>query len=249
MNEWWMSLSVLQQAMFVIGSATLLIMIIQIVMMLVGLGAHDVSVETDTSGLSDLSDGLNTDIDTDTDIDTGTDIDTASDVPDTETDTGADCTNPGHVGGELAALGMRLLSLRCILAFLCFGSWVTFIFDSYLHPAFACLIGAGAGFVAAVIMALIMNELMKLQRDGTIKMKNCVGKEGEVYLKVPPSRSGIGKINLLVQDSLTEFDAVTDDDEPIATGESVKVVKTQGDTLVVERVKDKNRQSKTARES
>ena len=76
-------------------------------------------------------------------------------------------------------------------------------------------------------------------------MKNCVGCDGEVYLTVPAARNGIGKVNILVQETFAEYEAVTDDDEAIPTGEKVKVLKTDGSTLIVERTSEKNRQSKS----
>lgn len=252
MNEWWLSLSALQQVMFVIGSATLLFMVAQIIMMLVGLGGHDVSTEADLSGL-DADGSVDADVtglDT-ADFDAGAD---SADAADADAAAGGDGMD-SHDGGEvcthpegmehLHALGLKLLSLRCIIAFCCFGAWVTFIMDNYMPWYFAVALGVAAGFVAAVIMALIMNEMMKLQRDGTIRFKNCVGKEGEVYLVIPAARGGEGKVNVFVQETLAEFSAVTDDDEPIPTGEKVRVVKVSGNQLVVERTKENNRQSKT----
>lgn len=255
MNEWWLALSALQQVMFVIGAATLLFMVVQIVMMLIGLGDQDISVEPDVSGLSDVG------ADIDTDIGTDIDADVSADVGDADADFDVSSGGMGDVGGDVGdisgapapvcphpsgfhALGMRLLSLRCIIAFFCFGSWTVFIMDALMPWYFALIVGAAVGFVAAVIMAVIMNQLMKLQGDGTVKMSNCVGKEGEVYQTVPPLRGGVGKVNIFVQERYKEFDAMTDDDEAVSVGENVRVVKTDGNTLIVERVGDRNRQSR-----
>lgn len=245
MNEWWLSLSVLQQVMFVIGAATLLFMAAQIIMMLVGLGGHELSDAPDLSAFegADALDGgdLNADIVV-ANVDAGADIDAGADSD--CGDGSVVCTHPEGME-HLHALGLRMLSLRCIITFFCFGSWMTFIMDSYMPWYFAVLIGVAVGFVAAVGMALLMNEMMKLQRDGTIKHKNCEGKQGDVYLAVPARRSGEGKVNVLVQESYAEFTAVTDDDEIIPTGEKIKVVKAEGNILVVERLNDSNRQSKS----
>ena len=234
MNEWWNALSYLQQVMFVIGSATLLFMIVQIVMMLIGLGDHDVSTDTDLSGLGD------------------TDVSVETDVADFDADADASCD-----GGEVCthsegmehfhAFGFRLLSLRCLITLFCFGAWTVFIFAEFLAWYYSCLIGLAVGFAAAVGMALIMGKLMQLQRDGTIKMKNCLGMEGEVYLTIPAKGEGKGKINVTVQERFAEFDAVTEDEDAINTGEKIKVLKVDGDTLTVERVRDRNRQAKEAK--
>ena len=241
MNEWWLSLSVLQQAMFVIGATTLLFMAAQIVMMLIGLGDQDVSMETDVSAFHDGDVGSGGDFD----VGSGGLGDVGGDVGDITG--GANAPVCPHPSG-LHTLGMRLLSLRCIIAFFCFGSWVVFTVDALMSWYFALMAGVAAGFGAAVIMAVIMNQLMKLQGDGSVKMTNCVGKEGEVYQIVPSSREGIGKVNIFVQERYKEFDAVTDDDS-ISVGEAVRVVKTDGSVLVVERVRDRNRPSRHEKEN
>ena len=252
MNEWWQALSALQQVMFVIGAATLLFMIAQIVMMLVGLGDNDLSTDADLSGVYDAGGDLDADV---SGIDAG---DGSFDVSSGGIgDVGGDVGGAGHAiephcphPGGFHALGMRLLSLRCIIAFFCFGSWVVFIMDALVDWYFALIIGVVAGFAAAVLMALIMNQIMKLQGDGTIKMKNCIGKEGEVYQIIPASREGIGKVNILIQERFKEFDAMTDDDDSIGAGETVRVVKVDSSSaVVVERVKDKNRQSRHDKEN
>ncbi len=260
MNEWWQALSALQQVMFVIGAATLLFMIAQIIMMLIGLGDNDLSAEADLSGIAGGGD-IDVGADLDADV-SGIDASVADGDFDVSSggigDVGGDVGNiTGHAlephcphPGGFHALGMRLLSLRCIIAFFCFGSWVVFIMDALVSWYFALIIGVAAGFAAAVIMALIMNQIMKLQGDGTIKMKNCIGKEGEVYQIVPASRSGLGKVNIFIQERFKEFEAMTDDDAAIGAGETVRVVKVDSSSaVVVERVRDKNRQSRGDKEN
>ena len=51
---------------------------------------------------------------------------------------------------------------------------------------------------------------------------------------MPALRSGNGKVNVYVQERYVELEAVTDSEEPIKTGEKVKVVDTMDNgTLVV----------------
>ena len=67
-----------------------------------------------------------------------------------------------------------------------------------------------------------------------MEISNAVGKTGEVYLTIPPSLSGTGKINVDLQGTLTELDAMTENDTPIKTGAKVKVVRTDESTCYVE---------------
>ena len=63
-----------------------------------------------------------------------------------------------------------------------------------------------------------------------------MGRAGTVYLTVPARRGGCGKVNVLVQEQLREFEAVTEEAEPIPTGEKVLVTGLAGeDTLLVSR--------------
>ena len=75
-----------------------------------------------------------------------------------------------------------------------------------------------------VLIAVVMKMILRLQADGTVSLANAVGSGGEVYLSVPPLRSGEGKVNVVIQDTMTECAAVTDEDTAIPTGTSVTVV-------------------------
>ena len=75
-----------------------------------------------------------------------------------------------------------------------------------------------------VLIALVMRMILRLQADGTVSLANAVGSGGEVYLSVPALRSGEGKVNVVIQDTMTECAAVTDEEAPIPTGEAVTVV-------------------------
>ena len=70
----------------------------------------------------------------------------------------------------------------------------------------------------------------------TMNPKEAVGKEGEVYLTIPAKKQGAGKVNVLVGETLTEFDAVTDEREDIPTGQKV-VVREALDTALLVRKK------------
>ena len=74
---------------------------------------------------------------------------------------------------------------------------------------------------------------MKLRNDGNLDNKNALGTSGRVYLTVPPSRSGEGKVNVLLQGSYVELEAVTDEIEAIPTGTEVVVTGISGQTTLV----------------
>lgn len=161
--------------------------------------------------------------------DSSFDVDTDVDM------SGGDVYNDEGMG--LTIFGLRILSVRTILAFFAIGSWVTFTLVEVLPVWAATLLGVIAGLIAAFGVAFLMRSVEKLQSSGNIEIQNAVGKTAEVYLTVPASRAGTGKVNVFVQERYTEFDAVTDGDEPLKTGTMVKIVGTvnQG-TLIVESI-------------
>lgn len=72
-------------------------------------------------------------------------------------------------------------------------------------------------FATAVLSALAvlylvgtsMKFLKTLKADGTVRMKNAVGRTGTVYLRVPASKEGPGKVTLNIQNRTVEIEAYT----------------------------------------
>lgn len=216
MSAWWNSLSVLQQTLFVIGCATTLFMIAQIVLMLIGGGDTD----------ADACD---------------------ADVADVDPDAGlleGDGACSGH-GEVFTVFGLRILTVRTVIAFFSIGSWVAFTVDFVLDTYAAVLIGVAAGIAAAFLMAYLMRLVMRLQSSGNIDYRNSIGQTAEVYLTVPPARTGAGKLNLKLQERFVEVGAVTDCADGIPTGSIVRITGlADDDTVEVEPIGDNTRVAK-----
>ena len=118
------------------------------------------------------------------------------------------------------------------MAFLAIGGWLTFLLF-YPIGFWSLFPGIAGGVAAAFAVAAVFKAVGKMQNSGNIRLANTVGKSAEVYLTIPPLRSGNGKVNIYVQERYEEFDAVTDSAEPIKTGAKVKVVSTLNEGLVV----------------
>lgn len=138
--------------------------------------------------------------------------------------------------------GLRVFTVRGIVAFFAVGGWAGLSAYSLTNsPAVTILTALIFGILALITVALFFKWAASLHSNGAINMDNALGKTGEVYITVPASMSGIGKVNVIIQQRLTEAEAVTKCNRPLKYGERVKVVAVSEDnTLTVEPLDDNN---------
>ncbi len=135
-----------------------------------------------------------------------------------------------HHSGLLGMLSVR--AMTSALLFFGLGGLTALHYEANEPAAFG--IALGAGFAALYAVAMIMQSLSKLKADGTARVERSVGRSGTVYLRVPGSRSGAGKIQMMLQNRTVEYQAMTAGDE-LPTGTPVKVVAiVNSDTVEVE---------------
>ena len=225
MKDFLTDLSLYQTIFFIIAASSTIILVIQTILALFGFSEND-------SDISEAMGGDSADIDTSAEIGLDSDIDADADIVDT------DIAERGQA--MVHDNGLRLFTVRGILAFLMMGSWVGFLLSKSGVPdiiASACAFASGV--TALVFIAKIMQMLLGLQEDGTLKVKNALGQVGQVYIRIPGEEKGMGKVNVTVQERLCEFDAVTEKSETIKTGEMVYVTDVRaGNVLVVEKTEE-----------
>ena len=137
--------------------------------------------------------------------------------------------------------GLALFSIRGIVAMLCIGGWSGILFSELgLNTPLTVILSTMLGFAALVGMAALIKVLLKLQSSGNIDLANAIGKVGQVYIPIPPNMSGMGKVNVTLQERYSEFSAMTKEPDAIKTGELIRVVSTDNvGYLMVERLKNK----------
>lgn len=120
--------------------------------------------------------------------------------------------------------GFQFFTFKNLVGFFTIFGWVGIGcvrggFDELptLIIAFIC------GSIMMAAMASIFYFVSRLVEDGTFKMTNAIGRLGEIYLPVPPAGSGIGKVQINVQGTVREIDAMTHDETLLSTGTVVKV--------------------------
>ncbi len=123
------------------------------------------------------------------------------------------------------SIPFQFLSLKNIVAFFAVFGWsgIGFI-HSGLAPWLVILLAILCGLLMMFLMASLFYLMSKLAESGTLNMKNAVGKLGEVYLRIPAKRGGMGKVQLNVQGSVQTLDAITDDSDIIPTSSIIQVV-------------------------
>ena len=211
MLDWWNTLSIASQVFYCIAIPATLLLLIQTVLLFLGIG--------------DDADGVNGDV--------ATDVSDAlpDDVPDA----------PDADGIESDAVGwdsLKLFTLRGIVAFFVTFGWVGVVMDGAGAALWATLpVSFVCGAAMMILLAFLFRWLMNLRSDGNLDNRNAIGSSGKVYLTVPPSRSGEGKVQIMLQGVYAERNAVTDDESPIPTGAEIVVVGVSGQTDLVVRKK------------
>lgn len=129
---------------------------------------------------------------------------------------------------------VSLFSIRSLVNFFVGFGWagVSFYNDiSNKAVLYILAIIVGVGF--SYIFIYMRRKMKKLEHNGAYKIEDCIGKTCDVYLRIPAAGEGRGKVQVSLNGSIHEFDAVSTG-EAIATGQKVKVVSVEGNMLTVE---------------
>jgi len=220
MLDWFRSDPVLA-LMYLFAVPATIILVLQTILLLFGVGGEEGDFDSDTGGIGDTIAG---------DADAADLGDMDGDVPDD-----AQVDAEGGFGGDT---GLRLFTVRGIVAFFSVGGWAGIsAIKLGASPLLAVFVALVFGIAALFLVALFFKLIPKIQHNGTMRLSNAVGSIGEVYITVPAGSSGSGKVNVILQSQLTELEAVTNADRALRYGEKVRVIGTIGEnTLIVEPV-------------
>lgn len=154
---------------------------------------------------------------------------------DCDVDCDCDCDVDVSDGGEVldADHGFGLFTVRGLIAFFTVGGWVGYTLSDN-HVVLAVILALASGGLALVLMGLLLKWLTSLQSNGNLRYDDAIGLIGDVYLTVPPKDNGKGKINVLLNERLTELSAVQTGEAPIQTGKKVKIIGVIADSFLVE---------------
>jgi hypothetical protein len=128
-------------------------------------------------------------------------------------------------------------SIRSIVAFFTFFGWTgVYLLAQGRTVVTTTIISALAGGVAMFVVAYMIYQFSRLEKSGTVNPFNALDGTGEVYLTIPQKLEGKGKVHIVVDGSMHEFEAETKG-EVLLTGSPVKVIEVlENDVLLVEPV-------------
>lgn len=148
---------------------------------------------------------------------------------DTDFDSGSDAT-------DLGTGGSNLYTFRNFVNFFLGFGWTAVLLSKDIQSRpLLMLISIIVGVALVAIVMYLFKWLNSMQQSGTINVyKQAVDCQGKVYLTIPAERAGQGKVQISINNSIREYDAVTDGDKLI-DGTAIKVVDViDANTLLVE---------------
>ncbi len=121
-------------------------------------------------------------------------------------------------------VGFQFFTLKNLIAFFTIFGWTGVVcIDYHLSTGLTLVISIIAGLVMMVATSSLFYFMHRLSESGSLRIKNALGVIGEVYLPIGANRSKVGKVQIKVQGSLRELEALTDEDKTLQTGTVVKV--------------------------
>jgi hypothetical protein len=127
---------------------------------------------------------------------------------------------------DMDGAGFQFFTFKNLVGFFLIFSWTGLgCIESELSQGMTITISLICGLIMMVAMATIFYFLNRLVEDGTMQLKNAMGRTGEVYLPIAAKNGGFGKVQINIQGSIHEIQAVTEDEEELTVGTVVKVIK------------------------
>lgn len=193
MLEWWNALTTANQMFFGIAAFFSVLFVWQFIMTLIGLAGHEADFEAEAA-----------------------DADLAADVD------AADAADAGEFDAADTAMSFRLLSFRSVITGGLMFGWAGSLYLYSGVPLEPALLYAISWAVAgALIIAVLLYFMRRLQETGTPRLATCLGKPATVYMDIP--KDGAGRIRTVVSGALSFVAARGAGGKAIRAGTPVRV--------------------------
>lgn len=134
------------------------------------------------------------------------------------------------------AAGFHLVSVKSVICFILGFGWTGVLCWNYIpNRVLLGLLAVVVGLIFMSLIAFLLFQMMKLNRDNTFRVEQTIGLPADVYLRIPGNRKQTGKITVSLNGSTHELEALSDTDIP--TGAKVRIKEiVQAETVLVERI-------------
>jgi hypothetical protein len=150
---------------------------------------------------------------------------------------GGDTGELGEVDAEIEAdtgIGFQFITFKNLIGFFTIFGWSGIAcIDANLDKSITIVISIICGLVMMTIMAAMFYYMSKLNDSGTLNINNALNTIGEVYLTIGARRSKIGKVQVKIQGTLRELDALSDSETDLKTGTVIKVIDTTSNGILI----------------
>ncbi len=130
----------------------------------------------------------------------------------------------------------QLFSFRNLINFLMGFGWTGVAFyHNIQNQMFLIILATLVGILFVVIFFVVIKQILKLTEDNTFNIDKLIGKSAEVYLRIPQSRFGKGKVQVSLNGTSHELLAITEGSE-ISSGSLVRITRVEEKILIVEKI-------------
>lgn len=134
-------------------------------------------------------------------------------------------------------IGFQFITFKNLVGFFTIFGWIGIAcINSGLSKPLTVVLSFACGLFMMLIMAAMFFFMKKLTDSGTLDYKNAIDAIGEVYIPIGANRSTIGKVQVRVQNTLRELEALSDSLTDLKSGTIIKVTSvTTNGILIVDR--------------
>lgn len=135
---------------------------------------------------------------------------------------------------DFDASGFHIISVKTVVCFILGFGWTGVLFwNSIENRMLLAALAFVIGLCFMMLIALLLRWVLKLDKDNTFHTEQTVGLTADVYLRIPAKRKDTGKVTVSLNGSTHELEALTDEEEMIATGDKVEIVSVVKSSVVL----------------
>ncbi|MBK9254126.1 MAG: serine protease [Saprospiraceae bacterium] len=127
----------------------------------------------------------------------------------------------------------EFFTVRNVINFLLGFSWggISF-YNTIPNKIFLILAAISMGIIFVALFFYLIQQIKKLEENNSFSIQKALNKKATVYLRIPEKGAGKGLVQVSVQGSIHELEAVSED-ELLETGSDVVILDLNEDNSVI----------------